>query len=209
MIPTDTHDRRRLATASDLFVTTLRGVVVAWCAVMGMTTVGLAAFAPESVSVGIAIAIGSGLISVLALIPGCFLQQPNTQQPNTQQPNTQQPNTQQRGNGSLESGRRTGLTANLFLVGASAAMAIRFAGTVALFVACRYQFGVTTETVAILVCSWYMLLTSVEIFFLARNASTIDSIIDQSSRQRSGLESVSDEPNLGLSQTPLTDSTLG
>ena len=54
------------------------------------------------------------------------------------------------------------------------AMAIRTVGTVALFLGCRYQMGLPMETIAILVCSWYVLLTTSEVLLMAAGASEIN-----------------------------------
>ena len=60
------------------------------------------------------------------------------------------------------------------LIGVVAAMAIRFSGTVALFVVCRYHFGEESQSVAFLVILWYLSLTSIEVFSLARGIMSLD-----------------------------------
>ena len=71
-------------------------------------------------------------------------------------------------------------------------MAIRSLGTVALFVACRYHFGEESQTVVFLVIGWYVYLTSVEVYSLARGISSLD----RNSENRSLHLSVT-EPTLG------------
>ena len=102
----------------------------------------------------------SGLISVFALIPGMSLgEQPSRQVSSS--------------NGSPRGPAST--RTMLFIVASVAAMAIRFLGTVALLVACRYHLGLPLQTLAFLVCGWYVVLTSVEITWLAKGASMLDS----------------------------------
>ncbi len=49
-----------------------------------------------------------------------------------------------------------------------AGMAIRLAGTVALFLSCRYHMATSAEMIAGMTIGWYVLLTSIEVFVLAR-----------------------------------------
>lgn len=57
----------------------------------------------------------------------------------------------------------TGLAAAVAL-----GMSIRVLGTVALFLTCRYHMATSTEMIAGLTIGWYVYLTSVEVFVLAR-----------------------------------------
>jgi hypothetical protein len=52
-------------------------------------------------------------------------------------------------------------------------MGIRALGTVALFLLCRYQMGLSLHTLAMFVCGWYALLTSIEVALLAHNAKSL------------------------------------
>ena len=52
-----------------------------------------------------------------------------------------------------------------------ASVLIRLFGTVALFLACRYQMATPIEKLAAMVLGWYVLLTFVEILMLARGLS--------------------------------------
>jgi hypothetical protein len=118
-----------------------------------------------------AIAVASVVISIAALLPGMFLRLPANV------------------NNSISICRAN---AELFLVGLSVAMGVRFAGTVALFVACRYQFGLTETAIALHVCGWYAALTSLEIFFLAHGALAIDSVV-QTGKTDSSAKSLSEK----------------
>lgn len=97
----------------------------------------------------ILISIASGLVSLAALVPGWLI-------------------------GKSVANDKSVLT-GVATVGVSAALAIRFTGTVALFVACRYHFGVeATGWIAFLVIGWYVLLTIVEVQQLAKGLTSLD-----------------------------------
>ncbi|WP_068266627.1 hypothetical protein [Rubripirellula obstinata] len=64
------------------------------------------------------------------------------------------------------------------IVATSAALGIRFAGTVALFVACRYHFGEESSSIVFLVIGWYVFLTSIEVHGLAGGLTSLDRIQD-------------------------------
>jgi hypothetical protein len=64
------------------------------------------------------------------------------------------------------------------VVATSSALGIRFAGTVALFVACRYHFGEESSSIAFSVIGWYVFLTSIEVHGLARGLTSLDQIQD-------------------------------
>ncbi|MGI9474946.1 MAG: hypothetical protein ACR2NZ_25670, partial [Rubripirellula sp.] len=93
------------------------------------------------------------------------------------------PTASQAADASRANGSQNSTRTMQFIVACVAAMAIRVAGTVALLVACRYQMGLPLQTMAFLVCGWYVVLTSVEITWLAKGASSLDS-----NRLRSGLQ---------------------
>jgi hypothetical protein len=97
----------------------------------------------------ILISIASGLVSFAALLPGWVI-------------------------GKSVANDKSVLTGTA-TIGVSAALAIRFTGTVALFVACRYHFGVHgLASVAFLVIAWYVLLTMVEVQQLAKGLTALD-----------------------------------
>ncbi|MGB7327355.1 MAG: hypothetical protein WBD31_20940 [Rubripirellula sp.] len=170
------NHRMTQATASKIFADALRRVILTWLVAVSLGCVFQAWLAPQYMTLMTTVSLGSGIVCVFAMLPGILLQQPES------------------ANLSLSRGSRVAVTAQLFMIGSVAAMAIRFTGTVALFVACRYQFGLSEKTIAIFVCLWYVLLTSLEIFFLARGAASIDSTPDS---------------RINFSQSPSTDSTFG
>ncbi|TWU55275.1 hypothetical protein [Rubripirellula reticaptiva] len=170
------NDRMTHTKASKIFANALWCVLAIWLVASSLACVIQAWLAPQLTTLMTTVSLGSGMVGVFAMLPGIFLQQPESSIQN------------------LSPGRRVAMTAQFFLIGSVAAMAIRFAGTVALFVACRYQFGLSEKTIAIFVCLWYVLLTSLEIFFLARGAASIDSTPDS---------------RVNFSQSPSTDSTFG
>ena len=101
----------------------------------------------EAIWAFILLGLASGLISVVALLPGLILDAPTSNPANR---------------------------AGVFLVACAAAMALRVMGTVALFVVCRYHMGLSLEILAIHVCSWYAFLTAIQVRFLARSAAAFD-----------------------------------
>lgn len=52
----------------------------------------------------------------------------------------------------------------------------RLAGTVALFLLCRYHFAASAESIASLTIGWYLFLTSVEVVTLSRELPKADRI---------------------------------
>lgn len=148
-------------TIRGLFAGVLCRVSLAWMVLAIISTVLLTWLNPELLWPSLTIAGMSGLISVVALVPGMSLA------------------------GHPAAGGRDGKSTRtmMFLIACVAAMAIRVAGTVALLVACRYQMGLPLQTMALLVCGWYVVLTSVEITWLAKGASSLDS-----NRLGSGLQ---------------------
>lgn len=176
--------------ASDIFAAAMARTVGVAMSVLVVVALLATWLAVGHLAATVTIALASIFISVASLMPGVMSRVP-------------------RGVGELNASAK--LNSQLFLLGVTVAMGVRFAGTVALFVACRYQFGLTEGAVAFHVCGWYAALTSLEIFFLAHGASAIDSVV-----QTGGVE-VSDGPkpvsvaadSFCCSQPPLTDSTIG
>ncbi len=62
----------------------------------------------------------------------------------------------------------------LVLWGGMIAMAIRSVGAIALVAGCRYQFAETAQQIAFLVIGWYVVLTSIEVRGLVREARRLD-----------------------------------
>ena len=60
-------------------------------------------------------------------------------------------------------------TATACIVNLMAGMPIRLVGTVALFLTCRYHMASSSEMIAGMTIGWYVLLTSIEVFVLARS----------------------------------------
>ena len=173
----------------DIFAAALRRTVTTSVAVLGGASVVLAWVAPAQVTATIWIGVASMVISAAALTPGMMIRTPGI---------------------SVAGGKRTQVTAQLFLIGVTVAMGVRFAGTVALFVMCRYQFGLNQQNIALHVCGWYVLLTSLEIFFLARGASAIHSMVQTGTHEKIGIErNEAASERTPVSQITLTDSTIG
>ena len=103
---------------------------------------------PELLWSALWISFASGVVSLFALLPGILI------------------------GGEAKS---PASRANVFMVGCVAAMAIRVTGTVALLVTCGYQMHFPLQTLAIFVCGWYVLLTALEIVWLAKASSQFDS----------------------------------
>lgn len=110
--------------------------------------------APNLISASMLIAVASGFISAIALLP--CLRRTNASSNQT------------------TSGEQQ--VAAIFL-----SMAIRVLGTVALFLFCRYQMGLPPQTVALMVCGWYALLTSFEVFLLARSPNLLTTSTESTS----------------------------
>lgn len=147
------HQPNAPQTIRGLFAGVLCRVLLTWTVLAIISTITLACLSPELTWPSLTIAGMSGLISVVALVPGM----------------SQAGHTTANGSDSKSTGTM------MFLIACVAAMAIRVAGTVALLVACRYQMGLPLQTMALLVCGWYVVLTSVEITWLAKGASSLDS----------------------------------
>ncbi|MFK8110977.1 MAG: hypothetical protein AB8B91_02180 [Rubripirellula sp.] len=128
-------------------MTTLTRVLLAWMLAGISLTACVSRLAPELLQASMVISITSGLISAIALLPGLLLSRDATT-------------------------RRS--QAGVFMVACVAAMTIRTTGTVALLVACGYQMVIPLQTLAFFVCGWYVLLTSIEIIWLAKGASRFD-----------------------------------
>ena len=97
------------------------------------------------------IAVASGVIACLALLPGILIQVA-TPSGRPESPETL----------STELGGR-------LIVAVAMGIAIRSTGTVALFLTYRYQLASSTEMIAAMALGWYVFLTSIEVIVLARS----------------------------------------
>ena len=133
-------------------------VSIGWllgCILLAAVQMGLPASGNEhwiAVNQLVWVSLASGLITLASLVPGLVI-------------------------GRGVGGDRVART-SVAIVSASAAMGIRFAGTVALFVACRYHFGEESSSIVFLVIGWYVFLTSIEVHGLARGCTSLDRIQD-------------------------------
>lgn len=177
-------------TASEIFAGAMARTALVSIAILGVVCVIVACIAPSQLIATVSISLASMFISAAALAPGMMFRVPGT---------VGKPNSTEK------------LNSQLLLLGVTIAMGVRFAGTVALFVVCRYQFGLTEGAVALHVCGWYAMLTSLEIFFLALGASAIDSVVQTvGANDAGGSKPVAiAADSFRFSQTPLTDSTIG
>ncbi|TWU47383.1 hypothetical protein Poly51_51830 [Rubripirellula tenax] len=185
------EDRKPILSVGRIFADALRGSMLVWVAMTCVICVLEAFYAPGWIEPTLTVSLASGIITIASLLPGLMLKSPAaTRTSHAAEVSPDLAQTQQ--------------TTHLFIIGAAAAMAIRFAGTVALFVACRYQSSLPATTAAIFVCGWYILLTATEIALLARGASGID--LTHGQRHDSG-----DTPYQAFQtlHSPSTESTLG
>jgi hypothetical protein len=126
--------------------TLLRRLLFLWAALFVPVSLTVYWLAPELLFQSIVIAVASGSIAALAMLPSMQL-----------------------GDSDQDPATLPGKHITTILV----AMAIRVAGTVALFLFCRYQMGVPPQAIALMVCGWYVLLTSFEVSLLAHSAKLL------------------------------------
>ncbi len=125
-----------------LYIRALGWVLSLWVVgVLFVGVIGLCGLAPMTDLLVIAVA--SGAIACFAMLPGLL------------------PWPQRLESDSAALWQR--LVACLF-----AGIVIRLAGTVALFLTCRYHMATSTEMIAGMTIGWYVPLTSLEVFALAR-----------------------------------------
>jgi hypothetical protein len=127
-----------------VFIAALLRVLAVWILGAFVVLAGTAKFAPGFVQAAAWITAISGIVSVLALLPGILI-----------------------GSDSVAPSNRP----VVFMVACLAAMTIRIVGTVALLVVCGYQMHIPLQALALFVCGWYLLLTAVEIIWLAKGSS--------------------------------------
>ncbi len=124
------------------------GVTTIWLLVFPVTCVLGTGFLPTHILETITlydyfiVSLGSLLISYLSLIP--FAHASRTEKGTTERSRV------------ASSEKSVASTGNLFLIG----MTIRFVGTIALFVLCRYQMASADESIAAASIVWYVVLTA-------------------------------------------------
>ena len=127
-----------------IFVGVLPFVIATCVIVAACVAVVQAVYAPEWVTSSLAIAAMSGLISIVALVPGVILQR------------TSGP----------------GIPAALVMMQAAIwATAIRVIGTVALTALCQYHMGDLAQPSVFLILGYYVILTTAEVTLIARRSS--------------------------------------
>jgi hypothetical protein len=129
-----------------IFVASIRRIVIGWSLLFVLISAATYWLAPETLVVSMLIGLASGIVSVIALMPGANL---------------------------TNSESKSAGDATAFVTTIQAAMAIRVTGTVALFLLGRYQLGHPPQTIAIFVCGWYVLLTSFEVVLLAQSSKSL------------------------------------
>jgi hypothetical protein len=137
-----------------IMFTLLGRLVSLWVGLFVVVSLGVYWLAPELLLPSILIAVASGLISAIALLPGLRL--------------------------ITAADKRSG-SADQQIESILVSMAIRVTGTVALFLFCRYQLGQSSQTIALMVCGWYALLTSFEVFLLARSTNLLTTSTESTS----------------------------
>ncbi len=126
-----------------VFAHALAVVLAAWIVGAALLMATQAWYAPQHfAAVGMVTAF-SGLVAVVALLPGLLVAGWSTASPR----------------GRAENDYSTPLMASVIL---------RLVGTVALFLLCRYQMAAADELIAAVVVGWYVFLTIVEVTALAR-----------------------------------------
>jgi len=131
-----------------------------WSISFALVSLATYLFAPEMLLQSAWIGLASGAVSAAALLPSFKLDSFKLDRVNS----VTNPE---------DLGDRQMREANAYTVSIFGAMAIRVTGTVALFLLCRYQMGLPLPMIALLVCGWYVLLTSVEVSLLARSTETL------------------------------------
>ncbi|MCO8124804.1 hypothetical protein NHH03_23910 [Stieleria sp. TO1_6] len=115
-------------------------LAVAWAVGLGVTSVGLPdGFGKLDGSVVLRIGIASGLIALVAAFPGWV--------------------------GELRSAAKVSPTS--IMIGFSAGVLIRLAGTVALVALCSYHLPAAKKQFAGMILAWYVYLTTVDVIVLA------------------------------------------
>lgn len=129
------------------FASALAAVVAAWllaAMVQGLLFVAFGLVGESDQGAAAAVGGGSGLVAVAAMTAGLLLSRSRGREP-------------------------TSNNASLRLMAAAAtAMFLRLAGTVALFLTCRYHMAAATDMVLWSTVGWYVYLTTIEVFVLAR-----------------------------------------
>lgn len=130
------------------FLQALTWIIVGWSLASGILWFMIGHRDTGLFTDALVIAVGSGVIACVALIPGMLIRM-----------------IVRNGEAKCQSAELWGRLAAALLAG----MVIRSVGTVALFLTYRYQLASSTEMIAGMTLSWYVYLTSIEVFVLARS----------------------------------------
>jgi len=152
--------------AGQRFAHTLRRVLVAWLVGFFLSMAVVVVTDPDFLWGATFISIASGLVAVAALGPVAWLAKSSQESVFTDK--SCSPHDQQ-GFGVPD---RVASTEANWVPLASALMSgvmLRLAGTVALFLLCRYQMGHQPSVIAAWVTTWYLWLASVEVSSLAKS----------------------------------------
>jgi len=152
-----------------VFIKALRAVILGWAIAMLLGWGVLARFNNASVASFLLISLGSGLIAILAMLPGVLAQigqgdalsTKNNDEPEKRA--SQEDSRRDSFGYTLGSREQTWAEFGRFTVAWGTAMLIRLLGTVALFVYCRYQLAQSPDWLAIALLGWYVYLTTIEI----------------------------------------------
>ncbi len=147
-------DTRTPSPAGSIMFTLLPRLSSLWAILFAAVSLTVYWTVPELLWQSILIAVASGLISSAALLPSLQLG---------------------------DSADAPAVAANKHFTAILVSMAIRVAGTVALFLFCRYQMGLPPGAIAAMVCGWYVLLTSFEVFLLARSMKLLTRSMESTS----------------------------
>ncbi len=127
-----------------IFHRALLAAITAWFVGLGVSEAAIYIIATEHFGLATIIAVCSGGIAILAMVPGVLLERAASRP-----------------------------TAGYFTV-LMASIVLRLIGTVALFVLCRYHMANSLEIAAILTIVWYVYLSTVEVVVLAKQLSRLD-----------------------------------
>ncbi len=134
------------STTREIFVLAIRRFAVAWLLLLAISSVATYLIAFEAFGASLVIAIASGFVSLVAMLPGLMIERRMDE----------------------KTAETNSLISSIF-----AAMGIRVTGTVALFLLCRYEMGLPQQTIAFFVCGWYVLLTSIEVSLLVLSVHSL------------------------------------
>ncbi len=134
-----------------IFIAALIRLLVCWLTMFVMVSLATYLIDREVLAEATLIALASGVISAMALLPGISMAFANFGSSGDQRPTV----------------------ASKIVATIVAAMAIRVTGTVALLLLCRYQMVLPPRTMALFVGGWYAWLTSIEVYLLALSVKSL------------------------------------